>query len=119
MRILIICLSLLIAPPAFAQNEGSTISATSSTGQDAAIAIRIRDILDALGHSDDITVMVDDGVVTLHGTANSAPEISQTTGVAGHFEGVVAVRNEVTKTNEIGHRLDPPLNGSGLVLNSL
>ncbi len=107
MRILIICLSLLIALPAFAQNEGSTISATSSTGQDAAIATRIRDILDALGHSDDITVMVDDGVVTLRGTANSAPEISQTAGVAGRVEGVVAVRNEVTETTEIGRRLDP------------
>ncbi|MFT5631221.1 MAG: small conductance mechanosensitive channel [Gammaproteobacteria bacterium] len=107
MRIIIICLSLLIALPAFAQDEGGTISATSSTGQDAAIATRIRDILDALGHSDDITVMVDDGVVTLRGTANSAPEINQTAGVAGRVEGVVAVRNEVTETTEIGRRLDP------------
>ncbi|MCO4847917.1 MAG: mechanosensitive ion channel [Yoonia sp.] len=107
MRIIIICLSLLAALPAFAQDEAGTISAISSTEQDATIATRIRDILDALGHSDDITVIVDDGVVTLRGTANSSPEVTQTAAVAGRVEGVVAVRNEVTETTEIGRRLDP------------
>ncbi|MFT5798401.1 MAG: small conductance mechanosensitive channel, partial [Candidatus Azotimanducaceae bacterium] len=109
MRLIIISLSLLIALPAFAQDEGNTISASSSTQQDATIATRIRDILDALGHSNDITVMVDDGVVTLRGTANSAPEVTQTAEVAGRVEGVVAVRNDVTETTEIGRRLDPAI----------
>jgi small conductance mechanosensitive channel len=109
MRLIIICLSLLMALPAFAQDEGNTISASSSTQQDATIATRIRDILDALGHSNDITVMVDDGVVTLRGTANSAPEVTQTAEVAGRVEGVVAVRNDVTETTEIGRRLDPAI----------
>lgn len=107
MRIIALCLSLLIALPAAAQTDGGTIAANSSNQQDAEIANRIRNILDALGHSDDITVLVDYGVVTLRGSANSAPEINQTSDVAARVEGVVAVRNEVTETTEIGRRLDP------------
>lgn len=109
MRYLFICLTLFFAQPAFAQEEGGTISASSSNQQDAAIANRIRDILDALGTSGDITVVVDDGVVTLRGTANSAPEVTQTANVAARVEGVVAVRNEITETTEIARRLDPAM----------
>lgn len=109
MRYLILCLALLTALPAAAQNEGGTISASSSIQQDATIANRIRDILDALGTSGDITVMVDDGVVTLRGTANSGAEVDQPAEVAARVEGVVAVRNEITETTEIVRRLDPAM----------
>ncbi len=107
MRFILVCLALIFSSPAMAQDNGGTITAASSGQQDAEIANRIRDILNALGHSDDITVRVDDGVVTLRGTANSAPEITQTEDVASRVEGVVAVRNEVTETTEIVRRLDP------------
>ncbi len=107
LRHLLICLALLAGQPIFAQTNGGTIAAASSNQQDATIANRIRDILDALGHSDDITVLAEDGVVTLRGTANSAPEVTQSADVAARVEGVVAVRNEVTETTEIGRRLDP------------
>ena len=110
MRILITCLCLAFALPAIAQDGGTTISATSSNAQDATIATRLRDILNALGYSNDITVKVDDGVVTLQGTANSAPEIARTGDVATRIDGVVAVRNEITETTELGRRLDPAVN---------
>ena len=73
MRILFLCLTLIFTFSAIAQDDSGPISAMTSGQQDAEIANRIRDILDALGHSTDITVQVDDGVVTLRGTANSAP----------------------------------------------
>lgn len=107
MRILFLCLTLIFAFSAIAQDDSGPISAVTSGQQDAEIANRIRDILDALGHSTDITVQVGDGVVTLRGTANSAPEIAQTENVATRVEGVVAVRNEVVETTEIARRLDP------------
>jgi hypothetical protein len=80
MRILFLCLTLIFAFSAIAQDDSGSISAVTSGQQDAEIANRIRDILDALGHSTDITVQV---------------------------EGVVAVRNEVVETTEIARRLDP------------
>ena len=80
MRILFLCLTLIFAFSAIAQDDSGSISAVTSGQQDAEIANRIRDFLDALGHSTDITVQV---------------------------EGVVAVRNEVVETTEIARRLDP------------
>lgn len=77
MHILFLCLTLIFAFSAIAQDDSGPISAVTSGQQDAEIANRIRDILDALGHSTDITVQVGDGVVTLRGTANSAPEIAR------------------------------------------
>ena len=77
MRILFLCLTQIFAFSAIAQNDSGPISAVTSGQQDAEIANRIRDILDAPGHSTDITVQVGDGVVTLRGTANSAPEIAR------------------------------------------
>jgi small-conductance mechanosensitive channel len=107
MHILFLCLTLIFAFSAIAQDDSGPISAVTSGQQDAEIANRIRDILDALGHSTDITVQVGDGVVTLRGTANSAPEIAQTENVTTRVEGVVAARNEVVETTEIARRLDP------------
>ena len=107
MHIVFLCLTLIFAFSAIAQDDSGPISAVTSGQQDAEIANRIRDILDALGHSTDITVQVGDGVVTLRGTANSAPEIAQTENVATRVEGVVAARNEVVETTEIANRLDP------------
>ena len=107
MRILFLCLTLIFAFSAIAQDDSGPISAVTSGQQDAEIANRIRDILDALGHSTDITVQVGDGVVTLRGTANSAPEIAQTENVATRVEGVVAAGNEVVETTEIARHLDP------------
>mgnify|MGYP000229531579 CR=1 FL=1 len=107
MKFLIFCLTLMFAFPVMAQDDGSTISAAQTNQQDAEIATRLRDILSALGHSGDITVVVDDGVVTLRGVADTSQEITQTGEVAGRIEGVVAVRNQVTETTDLGRRLDP------------
>ena len=57
---------------------------------DAAIAIRIREILGALGGYDDVTVQVADGIVTLRGTTTSIAEASDLNQLTGRVAGVVA-----------------------------
>lgn len=109
MRIILFLIAIFLASSIIAQDDSRTISATSSAQQDAAIATRIRDIVDALGQSQDLTVVVDEGVVTLRGTVVSASDATQIGEVASRVEGVVAIRNEVSETAEIGRRLDPAL----------
>ena len=100
---------LALALPVAAQEAAGPISAVSSDQQDADIAVRIREILDALGNYDDVTVVVDDGVVTLRGTATSLAEAEALDPLANRVEGVVAVRNAVTETTDVAARLDPAI----------
>lgn len=92
-------------------NEGpsGTIATQSDATNDAAIAIRIRDIISELGDYQDVTVQVSDGVVTLRGTANSALDITNLNSVVNRIEGIVAVKNQVTETADLGRRLDPAM----------
>lgn len=107
MRIIMFCLTLLAATPIWAQDADTQIAATQDDSKDGDIATRLRDILTALDLSSDITVLVNDGVVTLRGTASSPQEATQASDVATRIEGVVTVRNEVTATNDLGRQLDP------------
>ena len=110
MRFLIlICLIFTFALPAAAQDAQGTITTDSSSGQDAAIATRMREILMELGSFDDVTVAVNEGIVTLRGTVTSANEVTAVQTLANRIEGVVAVKNEVTETTDISERLDPAL----------
>lgn len=106
-----LCLSLCLwaALPAAAQEANGTISATSSDADDAAIAQRIREILNELGNYEDVRVDVSEGVVSFDGTTTSAIEASELETLAGRVEGVVAVKNEVVETADIGRRLDPAI----------
>ena len=101
--LLLLCLSL----PAVAQDNGSTITTETSAAQDRSIEIRLREILDELGSYDDVTVTVNEGVVTLRGTATSATEAAALEPLANRVEGVVAVRNTVVETADISARLNP------------
>jgi small-conductance mechanosensitive channel len=105
--LLILSVFLTFALPVAAQEATGTITTENSAQQDAAIAIRIRDILSELGNYDDVTVTVREGVVSLRGTTTSAVEAVELDPLAARVEGVVAVRNQVTETNDIGRRLDP------------
>jgi small-conductance mechanosensitive channel len=108
MRLLLLfSLFLTFAQPVVAQEATGTITTENSAQQDAAIAIRIRDILSELGNYEDVTVTVREGVVLLRGTTTSAIEAVELDPLAARVEGVVAVRNQVTETNDIGRRLDP------------
>lgn len=102
---LLFCLTL----PAPAQEASGTITTENSAQLDAAIAIRIREILGELDNYEDVTVTVNEGVVTLRGTTTSTNDALALDPLAARVEGVVAVRNQVTETSDIGRRLDPTL----------
>ena len=61
---LLFALFLTIAVPVSAQEANGTITTENSAQQDAAIAMRIREILGELGNYEDVTVIVNEGVVT-------------------------------------------------------
>lgn len=107
MRVLCCVLLLLVTGPGLAQTTTSPITTEASAAQDAEIAVRLRDILGELGNYGDVTVSVNEGIVTLRGTANSALEAADVGSLAGRVEGVVAVKNEVTETTDVARRLDP------------
>ena len=105
-----LALALLLAPaPLPAQEVTAPISTENSARDDAAIANRMREILGELGAYEDVTVIVREGVVTLEGTTTSAGEAEELDALAARVEGVVAVRNGVTETADVGRRLSPAL----------
>ena len=95
------------ALPAVSQEVTGTIATENTAQQDAAIATRIREILNELEIYGDVTVTVNEGVVTLRGTTTSTLEATELDPLAARVEGVVAVRNQVTETSDIVRRLDP------------
>ncbi|MEJ6403816.1 mechanosensitive ion channel family protein [Yoonia sp. 2307UL14-13] len=105
----LLALLLSLALPAVAQDNGGIITTETSAAQDQSIATRLREILDELGDYGDVTVTVNEGVVTLRGTATSAAEAAALEPLASRVEGVVAVRNNVVETADISARLDPAM----------
>ncbi|WP_342070407.1 mechanosensitive ion channel domain-containing protein [Yoonia algicola] len=106
---LIFALFFAFAHPAAAQEATGTIATETSAQQDAAIALRIREILGELGDYDDVTVTVSEGVVTLRGTTPSTVEAVALDPLAARVQGVVAVRNQVSETTDIGDRINPAI----------
>ena len=113
MRFLHIFAFLVALLPAFSvsaqEAPSGTITTEQTAEQDADIAVRIREILGELGNSQDITVTVSDGVVTLRGTTNSLIEAQDLDTLVTRVEGVVAIKNAVTETTDIRRRLDPAI----------
>ncbi|MEZ5714229.1 MAG: mechanosensitive ion channel family protein [Paracoccaceae bacterium] len=115
-RILLsLCLAALFlaAPvPAVAQTAdqpSGTIQVEDSATKDAAIAVRIRDILAELGGYGDVTVTVSSGIVTLRGTTLDHTAATRLNEIAGRVEGVVAIENKVTETTDVVERLNPAI----------
>ena len=108
---LILSLLCVFALPMAAQTETeqptSKISVEDSAENDAAIAVRIREILEELEDYKDVTVTVSNGIVVLRGTTLNAASIPELEGLVGRVEGVVAVENQVTESTDLGERLDP------------
>lgn len=112
MRHIILALCLCLTTPVFAQTSDQptgTISVDDSAQQDAAIATRIRDILEELEGYEDVTVTVSSGIVTLRGTTIDATTAEGLNDLAGRVEGVVAIRNQVTETTDVARKLNPAL----------
>ncbi|SLN75752.1 mechanosensitive ion channel family protein [Roseisalinus antarcticus] len=109
---LLLLLAALVAPlPGAAQDAGPNgpITAQTDAISDAAIAVRIREIIAELGGYEDVTVTVSEGIVRLRGTTTSMTEAGALEGLVNRVEGVVAIRNEVTETADIIRRLDPAI----------
>lgn len=90
-----------------ADQPSGTIAVADSAEQDAAIAVRIREILRELDGYEDVTVTVSSGIVTLRGTALDSGAVSRLNEIAGRVEGVVAIENDVRETTDVVRRLDP------------
>ncbi|WP_322866596.1 mechanosensitive ion channel domain-containing protein [Aquicoccus sp. G2-2] len=106
-------LSLLSTPaPVCAQatdQPSGTIDVDDSATKDAAIAVRIRDILNELGGYGDVTVTVSSGIVTMRGTTLDNTKATRLNEIAGRVQGVVAIENHVTETTDVVQRLNPAL----------
>ncbi len=103
---------LLLSFPALAQGSGEsqptgTIEVEDSAQQDAAIAVRIRDILGELDGYDDVTVTVSSGIVSLKGSALDQATISRLGELVSRIDGVVTIENSVTETTDLVERLNP------------
>lgn len=105
-------IALAVVPSARAQEgdqPSGTIAVEDSAEKDAAIAVRIREILAELDGFEDVTVSVNSGIVTLRGTTLEASEVARLNALAGRVDGVVAIRNEVRETTDVARRLDPAI----------
>lgn len=113
MRFLLICCLLCFAPLSLsAQTAGQpsgTIAVEDSATQDAAIAVRIRDILTELEGYENITVTVTSGIVTLRGTTLDSAAATRLTELVSRVAGVVAIENEVSETTDVVERLNPAM----------
>ena len=112
MRLLFVLLLTLLPFAALAQTTDQpdgTIAVEDSAQQDAAIAVRIRDILAELEGYRDVTVTVSSGIVTLRGTTLDAASAERLNGIARRVQGVVAIRNEVQETTDVVERLNPAM----------
>ncbi|WP_090270058.1 mechanosensitive ion channel family protein [Thalassovita taeanensis] len=117
MRFILLLLSLLLGTPALTQSlatqeieqPSGTIAVEDSATQDAAIAVRIRDILNELEGYDDVTVTVSSGIVTLRGTTLDGAAAQRLNELISRVAGVVAIRNEVTETTDVVERLNPAM----------
>ncbi|WP_299285954.1 mechanosensitive ion channel domain-containing protein [uncultured Tateyamaria sp.] len=108
--ILTLCLMGSVAFAQTADQPQGTITVTDSATQDAAIAVRIRDILGELDGYDGVTVAVSSGIVTLRGTTVDTAAATRLSELVTRVEGVVAIENEVTETTDVAARLNPAVN---------
>ncbi|WP_424432842.1 mechanosensitive ion channel domain-containing protein [Planktotalea sp.] len=110
MRILLLLLCFAFPVGLFAQSANQpagAIAVEDSATNDAAMAVRIRDILSELDGYEDVTVTVTSGIVTLRGTTLDGEKITRLNELTGRVQGVVAIENEVTETTDVVKRLNP------------
>ena len=107
-----VLVALLLAVPVLAPAQQATVSQITlgdSATTDAEIAVRLREILAELGGYEDVTVSVNEGVLTLRGTTASLADVEALNDLAERVDGVIAVKNEVVETTDIARRLNPAI----------
>ncbi|TMV14921.1 mechanosensitive ion channel family protein [Arenibacterium halophilum] len=112
LSLLLVCLALASTLPLAAQTADQpdgTITVEDSATQDAAIAVRIRDILGELDGYRNVTVTVSSGIVTLRGTTIDSAAATRLNEIARRVQGVVAIRNEVVESTDVVERLNPAM----------
>ena len=99
----------LSAPLTLLSQDGSISTETGSVliEKDAAMAVKIREIIEELGGYEDITVIVSSGIVTLRGTTVDASAGERLGELVGRVDGVVAIENKVSTSTDIAERLSP------------
>ena len=107
--ILLVLTPLIVAAQDSAEQPTSTIAVEDNAAQDAAIAVRIRDILTELDDFGDVTVSVSSGIVTLRGTTLDQSSANRLNDIVARVEGVVAIENEVTQTTDVVEQLSPAM----------
>jgi small-conductance mechanosensitive channel len=111
MRLVALLFCLLLPITGLAQTTGAqptgTIAVEDDARTDAAIAMRIRGILNELDGYDDVTVTVASGIVTLRGTTLDAAQATQLNELVNRVQGVVAVENNVLESTDVVERLNP------------
>ena len=112
MKQILLCLSLLLVPcevlgqDLAAEADVSPTLAVENVPDDAAIAQRLRAILGAL-EFDGIAVSVDAGVVSLTGDVPDPATIAKAESIAERLEGVVAVNNALTASDDLAQQINP------------
>ncbi|GGA22617.1 mechanosensitive ion channel family protein [Neptunicoccus cionae] len=105
-------IAMIFAAPATSQTAESDqpagqIAVEDNAATDAAIATRIRDILEELDVYSKVTVSVSNGIVLLRGTTLDAASVLAVEELVSRVEGVVAVENRVIESTDLIERLDP------------
>jgi small conductance mechanosensitive channel len=87
--------------------DASVIRTQSDADTDAAIAQRLRRIFGELDTLAAVQVRVAEGVVTLDGALPEPADLERAEAIAGRVEGVVAVRNDIEASVDVGERVSP------------
>ncbi len=101
-----------MADQAFAQTvetvqDAPVIRTESDAQSDAAIAERLRRIFGELDTLSSVQVRVAEGVVTLDGALSDRGDLDRAENIANRVEGVVAVRNDIEASVDVGERVSP------------
>ncbi|GAA0867461.1 hypothetical protein GCM10009116_00340 [Brevundimonas basaltis] len=95
------------AAPAEATPPPAPIGTDSDAASDAAIAARLERIYAELDELSGVRVRASGGVVTLAGEVAERADLVRAEQIAGRVEGVVAVRNDVEASVDVGERVSP------------
>jgi len=104
MRTLILLLTLLLPLSAFAQDAAITVGNGPS---DAQIAERLTGIYSQLGDTEEVSVTVQNSVVTLAGEAANTEAAERAVRIAQRVDGVVAVQDEIIRTLGVTDNVTP------------
>ncbi|MBK1825647.1 mechanosensitive ion channel family protein [Haloferula rosea] len=96
-------------PPTISESEITKTIEADPAASDSRIEERLREIFRAVDGLADVEVVVTSGVVSLNGEVENEGDVETAGALARRMEGVVHVRNRVSKAVDIDSRLAPAL----------